>query len=109
LLILSNNKNEEIYTKLENNIFIKPKIKSAHEKTIRKISEFDKLYEDSNGKEIQYFTIGIKNNFGAKYTATKTFITAIEKMLLEFYEGIVEHIKSCHKPTPKILKEDRSL
>ena len=55
---------------------------------------------------IRSFTILQVKDVGRKTFSSRTsFITTIESMLLDYYEGIVQHLKRWEKPAPKISKK----
>jgi hypothetical protein len=42
--------------------------------------------------------------FGAKFAGNKKFIELIEEMMLEYYEGVVQHMTNWNRPTPKLIQ-----
>lgn len=95
-------KNEIVFTQIEKNILIEANIKHAREHITVKLHEFDRLIEESKGKEIQGFNVVYMLNFGAGFGSTKKFIVLIEKMSLDYYAGIVQYLANWSRPAPRL-------
>jgi len=102
-------KNESLFSKLEKEIFIEADIKYAKADIKRKLSELDQLTELTKDKEIQGFKITLDRGFGANFSSVKKFIVIIENMVLEYYEGIVQHVSTWNRPTPKIVQTESEI
>ena len=103
-----NKKNVELFSNFEKEIWIDSDIKFYKDSIKTQFINIDSLYEDEvikQKKEIMGFKVVLikdfKNNFGSK----KLFVSIIEKMLLEFYEGIIQHLKNAPKKAPKLQQE----
>ena len=68
------------------------------EKKIRKIEKLQ--------KEIKELRIVQVKDLGKRFSASKKFVEIMEGMLLDFYEGIIQHLKKWEKPAPKISPSD---
>jgi len=102
-------KNEALFLKLEKELIIEADIKYAQANIKVKLSELDKLIQSTKDKDIQSFRIVLNRGFGANFASVKKFIVLIEKMVLEYYEGIVQHVSTWSKPTPKIQHEQEMI
>lgn len=102
-------KNEYLFSKLEKEIFIEADIKYAKDDIKKKLSELDQLIELTKEKEIQGFKITLDRGFGANFSSVKKFIVLIEIMILEYYEGVVQHVSTWNQPTPKIVQTEIEL
>lgn len=96
-------KSEDTFNSIESNIWIEADIKFAKANLKIKLSELSNLSEQVNGKEIQAFHIILGNSFGAGFASNKKFISLIEQMLLDYYEGIVQHMTNWNRPAPKLI------
>ena len=96
-------RNEQLFSKLADKLIIEANIKYAQANIKVKLSEIDTLVEFTKGKEIQAFRITLNEGFGAGFASVKKFIVLIEEMVLKYYEGIVQHVTSWKRPTPKII------
>ncbi len=95
-------KNEELFDKLSKDIWVEADVKYAKANLKVKLSELDQLKELAKGKEIQAFHIVWINSFGASFSSNKKFIENIEKIVLDYYECIVQHIVNWTRPAPRI-------
>ncbi len=99
-------RNSTLFASLEKEIIIEADIKYAQANIKVKLSELEQLIELTKDKDIQAFKITLNRSFGVGFASVKKFIVLIEKMVLEYYEGIVQHSSTWSKPTPKIVKEE---
>lgn len=95
-------KNEEVFSCIEKDILVEADVKYAKEHLRVKLSELDRLIEESKGKEITSFNIVLMSNFGAGFGSTKKFIVLIEKMLFDYYAGIVQYLTNWNRPAPRL-------
>ena len=98
-------KDSSVFRKLEDSIWIEAKIKFAKANLKVKLSDLSSLPELAKGKEIQTFHIVLINGFGASFASNKKFIVLIEQMVVEFYEGIIQHMSNWSRPAPKLEQE----
>lgn len=98
-------KDSSVFHKLEDNIWIEANIKFAQSNLKVNLSDLSSLQELSKGKEIQAFHIVLIDGFGVNFASNKKFIVLIEQMLLDFYEGIVQHMTNWNRPVPKLEQE----
>ena len=64
--------------------------------------DIPKQFYKLNGKEIKSFSIVYINYLGKKFESRVKFVSIIEQMLVEYYEGVVQYLKNWEKPAPKI-------
>jgi hypothetical protein len=95
-------KEENIFKKIEDEIWIEANIKFAQTNIKVKLSDLGTLLELTKGKEIQAFHIMYLRGFGASFASNKKFIELIEKMMLEYYAGFVQHMSNWSKPAPRL-------
>ena len=95
-------KKENIFKHIENNIWVETNIKYAKDNLKVKLSELDTLPILTKWKEIQEFHIVLIKDFGVGFASTKKFIENIERMILEYYEWLVQYMTSWDAPTPKL-------
>jgi hypothetical protein len=100
-----NKKGGIAFQKTENEIWVEADIKFANTNLKVKLSELDTLTELTKGKEVQAFHIVMIRSFGANFASNRKLIVLLEKMILEYYEGIVQHTTTWTRPTPKLIKE----
>ena len=95
-------KSKDTFNSIEGNIWIEADIKFAKANLKIKLSELSDLSDQVNGKEIQAFHIILGHSFGAGFASNKKFISLIEQMLLDYYEGVVQHMTNWNRPAPKL-------
>lgn len=102
-------RNESLFSSLEKELIIEADIKFAQANIKVKLSELDQLIELTKDKDIQAFKITLNRTFGANFASAKKFIVLIDQMVLEYYEGIVQHVSTWVRPTPKIVQPEVEL
>lgn len=95
-------KNELAFGLIEKDLLVEANVKHARAHIRVTLSDLDKLYDDMNGKEIQAFNIVLMSKFGAGFGSNKKFIVLIEKMILDYYAGIVQFLTNWNRPAPKL-------
>jgi len=100
-------KSENAFNKLEDKIWIEVNIKFAKDNLKIKLSEISNLQELSNRKEIQAFHIVVISGFGSNFASVKKFIELIEQLMLDYYEGFVQHMSNWTKPAPKLIEAEK--
>ena len=95
-------KNEALFTAIEKDLLIEANIKHARQHIRIPLNGFETLIEQSKGKEIRAFNVVLMSKFGSGFGSNKKFISLIEKMILEYYAGIVQHLTNWNQPAPKI-------
>lgn len=98
--------NNELFNRIQKDIIIEADIKYANTNIKVNLLELDSLIELTKTKDIQGFRITLDRGFGVGFSSVKKFIVLIEKMVLEYYEGIVQHVSTWNRPTPKIVEKE---
>ena len=95
-------KNEEAFSIIEKDLLVEANVKHAREHIRVPLSSLDDIIEEVNGREIQAFNIVVMSKFGAGFGSNKKFIVLIEKMVLDYYAGIVQYLTNWNRPAPKL-------
>lgn len=95
-------KNESVFNLITKDLLIEANIKHARNHIRIPISSLENLIDEVNGREIQTFNIVLMSKFNASFGSNKKFITTIEKMVLNYYAGIVQHLTNWNQPAPKL-------
>lgn len=103
------NRNPKIFNSIKNNLWIETDIKFYKDCIKEKYLNFDNLYEDEiiKQKEITKFNVVLTQDFKVNFASRKKFVVLIEKMILDYYQGIVQHLKSWTPPAPKVQIEKK--
>ena len=101
-----NKKNPDIFEIIQNELKININIK--HAKGIERISydRLDSIYQEFKNKEINEFGVVQVKDFGKKFAASQKFVEVLEKMLLDFYKGIVQNLSRWEQPAPKLSENN---
>ena len=57
-----------------------------------------------SNREISGFSILYLKSLGKKFESKKGVVEIMEKMLINYYQGILQHLKRWEKPAPQIAK-----
>lgn len=95
-------KNEAAFALIEKDLLIEANIKHAREHIRVPLSKLDILFEQTAGREVQAFNILYMCKFGAGFGSQKKFIVLIEKMVLNYYAGIVQYLTNWNRPAPRL-------
>lgn len=98
-------KNSELFNVLKKDILIDINIKYITDPIRCNLEEFEDAHERIINKEIKSFNILLIKNLGKKFESRKGFVEIIESMLIDYYKGIVQHIKKWEKPVPQIADD----
>ena len=83
-------------------LYIDADIKYTSNSIKYKYANIDKFYEhdDIKNKDIIGFNLDVIKS--AKFTQVSTFVKEIESLLLDYYQIIVQDLKTWEKPAPKL-------
>ncbi len=104
-------RNEKTFEAINNKLYIDVRVKNSRNPVRMSILKFDDLYEEVKDREIVEFSILYINDFGRNFALPKNFVKQIEKMLIDFYSGIVQYLSKWEPSAPKMaqpVKEDYS-
>lgn len=97
----------EAFNKLSENIFIDVSVKFGRQPIRYKLSDFHMAWEDLvNEKDITSYSILAIKDIGAKFKSNKKFVELIEQMMFDYYQGLVQNLKSYTRPAPRISNHD---
>jgi hypothetical protein len=95
-------RNEELLNSLKNELRIEVAMKYSSTPERLLIDDLDEIIDKIKDKEIKEFRIIQIKDLGRKFESRSGFVQTIEYMLLDYYEGIVQHLKKWEKPAPKM-------
>jgi hypothetical protein len=91
------------------NLYIDADIKFSSKSIKYSYTNIDQFYEHDNIKNLNIIAFDIELIKTVKIDSTKIFIAEIEKMLLNYYNVIVQDLKGWKKSAPKLTKEEIKL
>ena len=95
----------ELYSDLKGDILVDINVKYAIDPVRCNLEELVDVHELLVHKEIKSFNIVLRKNLGRKFESRKGFVEINEKMLIDFYKGVVQHLKKWEKPVPQIVDD----
>jgi len=104
-LLRAKKKNPEIFANLAPNLFVEIYLKFAKDPLRLRFDNLDAAVDDIGSREIKSFSILYHKYLGQKFDSRKGIVTIIEKMLIQYYQGILQHLKRWEKPAPQIVKK----
>lgn len=97
----------EAFNKLSDDIFIDVSVKFGRQPIRYKLSDFHLAWDDLvNEKDITSYSIMAIKDIGAKFKSNKKFVELIEQMMFDYYQGLVQNLKSYTRPAPRISNHD---
>ena len=103
---LFSKKNPDLFETIEKELMVDINIKFTSKPVRIAYSELENAYEKLGNKEIKSFSIIQVKYLGRKFESRKLFVNAIENMLIQYYQMIVQYLKKWVKPVPKIVKKE---
>lgn len=95
-------KNPNVYEDIEHELRVGIGIKYSSKQERVTIPELDTIPNLLIGREIKEFAIIQVKDLGRTFSSRRGFVQTIEAMLLDFYQGVVQHLKRWEKPAPKM-------
>ena len=103
-------KDSENWNDIGQDLHINFGIKYAKETYNRKVVDIDDVIDFCNlgdkKKEITGYKVVYLKDFGGKFGNRKDFITIIEKMLIDYYSGVVQFLSNPPQPAPKVMQAE---
>lgn len=97
----------EAFNKLSDDIFIDVAVKFGRQPIRYKLTDFDTAWEDLvNEKDITSYSILAIKDVGKNFKSNKKFVELIEQMMFDYYQGLVQNLKSYTRPAPRISNHD---
>ena len=95
-------KNPNLFSMLASEIRVDIGIKYQSHRERLTLEKLESAWELLKDREIKEFTVLQVKDLGRKFESRTGFISTIEQMLLDYYQGIVQHLKRWEKPAPKM-------
>ena len=95
------------FNKLSDDIFIDISVKFGRQPIRYKLTDFHKAWEDLvNEKDITSYSILAIKDVGKNFKSKRLFVELIEQMMFDYYQGLVQNLKSYTRPAPRISNHD---
>ena len=96
-------RNHQLYNLVKTDLIIDVDIKHAKNNLRFGIDELDNSTDQVGNREITGFSILYLKSLGKKFESRKGVVEIMEKMLINYYECIFQHLKRWEKPAPQII------
>ena len=97
-------KSTETFQKIKGETFIEVTVKNSSISERVNIDEIDSITEKLKDRELRDCKIIYIKDFGKSFSNRKDFVLIIEKMLIDYYTGIVQYLKNWEKPAPQVVE-----
>tara|TARA_Y100001954_G_C15776259_1_gene587188 strand:- start:401 stop:1771 length:1371 start_codon:yes stop_codon:yes gene_type:complete len=94
-------KNPELFNQISKELWIEGDVKFSSNNIRIKYSNIESLY-DYTDKDIYAFNILYIKDLGKGFSSPRKFVEKIEKMLLDYYQCVVQYLTKWSPPPPKI-------
>lgn len=98
-------KNEQSFAGIQDSLRIDIFFKNTTKPERVRWEEFWARYESIKDKEIREFGIILFKDFGKDFSSRTKFVSNIEKMAIDFYKVLVEHLRNSEIVAPKMKPE----
>ncbi len=71
------------------------------------VNNLSEVYNDIRDREIKSFRIVLIKDFGKTFSSRQKFVETIEKMLVDYYKGLVQYLKKWEPLAPRIQDDKR--
>ena len=99
------NRNPELFEQLEKNVMVEFKVKNYGTERMC-IKELDNFADKNKGKTLTEYGVILCYDMGRTFGHKSNSIKSIEKLLLDYYEGIVQHLTKWQIPAPEIKNRE---
>jgi hypothetical protein len=100
----SEKKNPNLFETLKQSLTIDIYLKFVSDPIRVEFSELDSAAEMIGSREIKSFSVILNRYLGRKFDSRKIVVREIEVMLIDYYRGVLQHLKRWEKPVPQIPK-----
>ena len=103
-LKLSEKRNPNLFETLKPGLAIDIYLKYVSDPIRVEFNELDSVAEKIGTREIKSFSIILNRYLGRKFESRKVVVREFEEMLIDYYRGVLQHLKRWEKPVPQIPK-----
>ena len=100
----SEKKNPDLFNSLLPDLFIEINLKFVKDPIRLHFNELDSAADMIGAREIKSFSIMFLKYLGSKFESRKGVVQIIEEMLVNYYQGVLQHLKRWEKPVPQNTK-----
>ena len=105
---ICNKKNEKTFQKIKNEILIEIIIRNSNKSERISLIDIDNIYAEIKNKEIKEFKVLFIKDYGKQFASRIKFVEIIERMIVDFYSGIVQFLSKWEKHAPKMIETNKT-
>ena len=95
-------KNGELFAELQDELWVDVDVKYGKQPIRIPLSELEQAHERIGAQEIKTFGVVQAKHLGRTFESRRRFVDAVERMLMKYYRGIVQHLRRWEKPVPQL-------
>lgn len=95
-------KNPELFAEIRGELWVDIDVKYGKERIRMQLAEIERAHDKIGGQKIKSFGIVQAKQLGRTFESRRRFVDVVERMLMKYYRGIVQHLKRWEKPPPKL-------
>ena len=95
----------ELFAGLKPDLIIEIHLKYGSVPERMRFDELDDAIDVIGGREIRNFSVLYLRYLGREFESRKRIVVTIEKMLVDYYQGILQHLKRWERPAPRIAQK----
>ena len=92
---------KRFFNRITDDLLIEADILHARQHARVPLNSLDLIIEEANGRDVRSFNVVLLVKFKGDFSSNKKFIVSIEKMVLDYYAGIVQYLTNWNRPAPK--------
>ena len=93
---------EGLYDKIKDNLIITLKLKNMSGEERKSLNELDDFATANKDRYLKEYGIVLNCDMGRNFSSKTNSIKKIEELLLDYYQGVVQHLTRWVKPVPEI-------
>lgn len=97
-------KAESAFGKVQQELWVGVWAKSARAPERVAANDLDDVYEHIKEKEIKEFRIVLIKDFGKLFASRTKFVETIERMIIDFYSGVIQHLVRWEPSAPQMTQ-----
>ncbi|MBN4056287.1 hypothetical protein JYT20_01045 [Rhodothermus sp. AH-315-K08] len=95
-------KSPETFNSMVEDLQVEITIKFLREPIHVPISELEDAHGLVGNREIKAFRVIYQRHLGRKFESRKGVVQVVESMILDYYRGVLQHLKKWEKPAPQL-------
>ena len=95
-------KDTELFAELRSELWVDIRVRFGRKAIRMRLNEIDDARDKVGGQEIKSFSIVQVKHLGRTFESRKRFVDVVEDMLMNYYRGVVQHLKRWERAAPQL-------